>query len=501
MNFLLFFENNLIFIFPELFLFLSISVLLMFGVFIQTSKKFIYPNIIKPLCWILIFILFIGFLFIYNSSLNSILRFNNSLIFDSFSNFLKVLILITSIDVVRVSFQYLESEKIFQYEYIVRILLSIISIILLVSSYDLISFYLSIEIQSLCFYVLATFKKENAFSSEAGLKYFILGAFSSGLLLFGSSLIYGYAGSTQFEDLSRLFLITQFDQFISSGIFIGLLFVGISLLFKLTAAPFHIWAPDVYEGSPTIVSLFFSAVPKIAIFGLIIRLFISIFYGLFNVWQPIFIFCALASLLVSVFASLSQFKIKRFLAYSSIGHVGFMLIALASGSIEGVQSLLIYLVIYLITTVGSWTFILALNKFDIISKQKKRLVYINDLNYLGYDNPLLAFTRTIIIFSIAGIPPLAGFCAKIYVLFAAIESSLYFLSFVAVLTSCIGAFYYIRFIKVMYFENKNKSQFYFKLDRQKSILLGICFFLILSLFFYSNFLLVLTHKLAVIVCL
>jgi NADH-quinone oxidoreductase subunit N len=172
------------------------------------------------------------------------------------------LILLSSISVIIVSLQYIELEEIFQYEYAVRILFSIISILLLVSSYDLISFYLSIEIQSLCFYVLATFKKDNAFSSEAGLKYFILGAFSSGLLLFGSSLIYGYAGSTQFEDLSRLFLITQFDQFISSGIFIGLLFVGISLLFKLTAAPFHIWAPVVYEGSPTIVSFFFFSCSK-----------------------------------------------------------------------------------------------------------------------------------------------------------------------------------------------------------------------------------------------
>ena len=328
-------------------------------------------------------------------------------------------------------------------------LFSIVGSMVVVSSYDLLTMYLGIEMSSLCLYALAAFTRRSAFSTEAGLKYFILGAFASGILLFGISLVLGLTGTTNYEDLAKLLVGSyQSDVMVPNGLTIGVIFIGCALLFKATAVPFHMWAPDVYEGAPTIVSTFFAVVPKIAVLGLFVRLFMYSFHDLMDSWQQVILISAALSMVVAAFTALTQRKIKRFLAYSSVGHVGYLLIGLSTGTVEGIQGLLIYTLIYVFMTLNAWTFLLSA-KFN---HKEGRAIYFTDLIGLAKINPLLAITFTCTLFSMAGVPPLAGFTAKMYVFFSAMEGSMYFLAILGVLTSVVGAFYYLRFIKIMYFE-------------------------------------------------
>jgi proton-translocating NADH-quinone oxidoreductase chain N len=396
------------------------------------------------------------------------------------------------------------------FEYMILLLLSTGSMLFMISSYDFLSFYLTIELQSLCFYVLAASKRNSEFSTEAGLKYFLLGAFSSGILLFGCSMIYGFTGLTNFGDLAKLFtgsqegLTSLSGQ--STGVLIGIVFLAVGFLFKFTAAPFHMWAPDVYEGSPTPLTAFFSIVPKIALFAVFLRLFFWSFYDFMLPWQKILLFCSLASMIVGALAALGQQKIKRLLAYSSVGHVGYLLLGICCATPEGFESFLIYLLIYISMTINLFAIILSCQESHHDSHQTSNLLgsktgtyhlkYISDLAMLGKMNPLLAFTLTCTMFSMAGIPPLAGFCSKFYLFFAALSSSLYLLAFFGVFTSVVSCFYYIRMIKIMYFEKPTHFIAYQSMDREKSILLGITLFFMIFFFFYPSPIFLVAHQVA-----
>ena len=402
---------DLISVFPELFLFLAISVLLLVGSSYSTSKNHGYPMLVKPVAWLTMFALFLAFLLVINNPYSYNVIFSGALIIDNFSNFVKGVLLLSSIACLAVSLDYIKNERIHAFEYSILILFAVVGMLLLVSSYDLITLYLAIEMVSLSSYVLATFKRQSAFSTEAGLKYFILGAFSSGLLLFGSSMVYGLTGTTNFGNISAFLTLSPEEiSLVSIGLVIGVLFIGMALLFKATAAPFHMWAPDVYEGAPTIVSTFFAVVPKIAILGLFLRLFMFGFYGLAIFWQQLLIICSLTSMILAALIALKQRKLKRFFAYSSVGHVGYLLIGFSTGTIEGIYAMMVYTVIYIIMTLNAWTFILSTEL-----ETKGRSTYFTDLGYLSRINPLLAITFTMSLLSMAGVPPLAGFCAKMYV--------------------------------------------------------------------------------------
>ena len=361
MNFSLLFENDLNIIIPELFFSIATMSLMVYGVVFNSSKKQEFSVIMTNINWISIFILVITLLLVCNTTMNTCIFLNGSLILDPLSHISKILILISMISCLFISMDYIRQSAWRSYEYFILLLFAGLGLLLLVSSYDLISMYLAIELQSLSLYVLATYQRNSAFSTEAGLKYFVLGAVSSGFFTFGSSLIYGFSGTTSFENLCRLFNQEFFYDvsYSNSFIVLGLIMLGAGLMFKLSAFPFHVWAPDVYEGSPLSTTVFFAIVPKIAIFVLFLRIYSSCFMNLINYWQSIMIVCSLGSMLLGAFAALHQKKIKRLLVYSSIGHVGYMLIGLATGTIQGIESLLIYLMIYVVASVNVWTIVLS----------------------------------------------------------------------------------------------------------------------------------------------
>ena len=483
---------DLLGVFPELFLFVVISTLLLVGSSYSTSVSNGYPIMVKPIAWLSLYSLFLTLLLNLNNPVNSELLFSGSLLLDDVTSFVKTVILISSAACLAVSLDYLKKERVHAFEFSVLILFTIVGTMLLISSYDLISFYLSIEMISLSSYVLASFKRQSAFSTESGLKYFLLGAFSSGLLLFGTALIYGITGSTNFGQIA-LFVagLSELSLASSSGLITGVVFIGVALMFKITAAPFHMWAPDVYEGAPTIVSTFFAVVPKIAILGFLLRFLVTSFYDLADFWQQLIVFSSLSSMVIASLVALRQRKLKRFFAYSSVGHVGYLLIGCSTGTVEGITSMLIYTVIYIVMTLNAWTLILSLEL-----ESHGRGTYFTDLGYLSRINPLLAITFTMTLLSMAGVPPLAGFCAKMYVFFAAMEGSMYLLALIGVLTSVIGAFYYIRFIKIMYFEKLVSWSFFDQISREKSIILGATTLFILTFFLYPSTLMITAHQLA-----
>jgi len=478
---------DFVLLFPELFLSTASLVLLVYGVVYSTSSWFTYPLLAPNVGWLSVLCVVCALVLHCNAPATHAVLMYNSLVIDECTFFLKTLILGGAACAFVVSFDYFVRERMNAFEYAVLMLLSTCSMLLLCSSYDLISMYLSIELQSLCFYVLAASKRDSEFSTEAGLKYFILGAFSSGILLFGSSMMYGFTGTTNFEHLSHL-------ANTSNGVLIGMLFLAVGFLFKLTAAPFHMWAPDVYEGAPTAITAFFAIVPKTAILGVFLRLFVCSLYDLLVPWQSILLMCSLLSMLVGSFAALSQKKIKRLLAFSSVGHIGYMLMGMACGTVEGVQALLIYICIYMLMTINVFAFVLSLRGED------GRVKYISDISVLSQTNPVLAITFALAMFSMAGVPPLAGFCSKFYVFFAAMSSSLYVLAFVGVLTSCVSCFYYIRMIKIMYFEKPVRWLVYSQVDMATSLLLGTTLACIVFFFAYPSPLFVSTHTVALALC-
>jgi len=357
---------------------------------------------------------------------------------------MKTLTLLFCILVLISSKDYIKNNNIDKIEYPVIILASTLGMILMISSYDLIIFYLGLELQSLCLYILASFKRSDEKSTEAGLKYFVLSALASGLLLYGCSLIYGYSGSTNFEIISNNIVEAN------TGAIFGIVFIIVGLAFKVSAVPFHMWTPDVYEGSPTSVTSFFALVPKIAAISVFIRFMYVPFINVINQWQSIIIFLSIASMILGAVAAIGQNNIKRLMAYSSIGHMGYALAGLATGTNQGVQGTIIYLTIYLVMNLGAFGCIFMMKRENIFYEN------INDLSGLSRNHPLLAFSFLIILFSLAGIPPLAGFFAKFYIFMAVIESQMYALAIIGLVTTVVSSFYYLRVIKIIYFDKPKK---------------------------------------------
>ncbi|MGQ0672733.1 MAG: NADH-quinone oxidoreductase subunit NuoN [Hyphomicrobium sp.] len=395
--------------------------------------------------------------------------FEGAFIADGFARFVKLLVLAGSAGAILLSLDYFRQAKLLKYEIPVLILLATVGMMMMVSAGDLIALYLGLELQSLSLYVLAAIRRDQVRSSEAGLKYFVLGALSSGMLLYGASLIYGFSGTTTFSGIAAAAAKGAGPD--SIGLMIGLVFLLVGLAFKVSAVPFHMWVPDVYEGSPTPVTAFFAAAPKIAAFALLTRVLTSGFPGLEAQWQQIVVVLAVASMLVGALGAIGQTNIKRLMAYSSIGHVGFALVGLAAGSREGVESVLVYLAIYLVMTLGTFACILAMRKKDEVVED------IASLAGLAENNLALAAVFAVLLFSLAGVPPLAGFVAKLWVFSAAVKAGLYPLAIIGVLTSVVALFYYLRIVKVMFFdEPKEKfrpADFY-----QRAVMIGAGLFVV-----------------------
>lgn len=367
--------------------------------------------------------------------------FNGSFIIDGFGRFMKVLTLIGSIIALLLSWTFMSQEKIARFEYPLLVVLSSLGMMMMISANDLIALYLGLEMQSLALYVLAAINRDNLKSTEAGLKYFVLGALSSGMLLYGASFIYGFTGSIQFEAIAKA---VQGPQ--GTIVVFGLVFVIAGLAFKISAVPFHMWTPDVYEGAPTPVTAFFSGAPKMAAMALIVRVLVSAFPGVTHDWQQIVSFIAIASMLLGGFAAIGQSNLKRLMAYSSIANIGYALVALASGTIAGIEGLLVFMATYLAMTLGVFACILALKH------SAGRAETITDLSGLSKSNPGVAVLMAAIMFSLIGIPPLGGFFAKYYAFSAAVQVNLWPLAIIGMLASVVSAFYYLRIVKVMYFD-------------------------------------------------
>ena len=423
---------------PELFVAISALLLLMFGVFRgNQSARFI--------SWLSVGVMFIAALLVLAGPTERVVAFNNLFIVDEFANYAKILLLLGASLTLILAMPFNAREDIPQFEFPVLILFAVLGMMMMVSANDLISLYLGIELQSLSLYVLAAIRRDAVRSAEAGLKYFVLGALSSGILLYGMSLVYGFAGSTGFDNLAGVFAAGA-EHGAPIGVVVGLVFIIAGLAFKVSAVPFHMWTPDVYEGAPTPVTAFFAVAPKIAAMALFVRVMLEPFGDLFDQWQQVIWFISLASMTLGAFAAINQTNIKRLMAYSSIGHMGFVLVGLAAGNETGAQAVLVYLTVYLFMNVGTFACILAMRRQDRMVED------IDQLAGLSRTNPKMALALAIFMFSMAGIPPLAGFFGKYYVFLAAIQAELYTLAIVGLLASVVSAYYYLRIVKLMYFD-------------------------------------------------
>ncbi len=373
----------------------------------------------------------------------SALAFQGLFVTDGFGAYMKLVVLAGSALSVILSLGYNERERMARFEYPVLFVFATLGMLMMVSANDLISLYLGLELQSLSLYVVAAFQRDSVRSTEAGLKYFVLGALSSGLLLYGASLIYGFAGTTRFAALAPMFAGGETPAL---GIIIGIVFVAAALAFKVSAVPFHMWTPDVYEGAPTPVTAFFAAAPKIAAVALFVRVLVGPFGHLVSQWQQIIIFISIASMVLGAYVAINQRNIKRLMAYSAIANIGYILVGLAAGTDAGVEGVMIYSAIYLAMVLGAFGCILCMRA------QGRFVEGIEDLAGLSRTQPLLAAALAVFLFSLAGVPPLAGFFGKLYVFLAAIEAKLYTLAVIGVLTTVVGAYYYVRVVKVMYFD-------------------------------------------------
>ena len=470
--------ENINFILPEIFISLGIMFLLMLGVFKKNSSGIVYT------LSVVILLITLGLIINFPSG-QEIYLFNNSYKIDQLSTFMKIITIISGIFVLISSYKYTKIEKIFKIEYSILILCSILGMLVMISSYDLIVFYIGLELQSLSLYVLAAFNRNQTKSSEAGLKYFVLSALSSGLLLYGCSLIYGFSGSTNF------YLISENIHSSEYGNVFGIVFILVGLAFKIAVVPFHMWAPDVYEGSPTSVTLFFAVVPKIAALTVFIRFLYVPFVNLIDQWQMIIIFLSLASMIFGAVSAIGQKNLKRLIAYSSIGHMGYALAGLAVGTNSGIQSSIIYISIYLIMNLGIFCCLFMMKRKD------KFFDNLEDLAGLSKNHPIISLSLLILLFSLAGIPPMAGFFAKFYIFMSVIEQSMYFLAIVGLLSTVISAFYYLRIIKIIYFDPP-KEQYDQDHNFGLKISLTIATLLILFYFVYPSGLINLVSKINLI---
>ena len=419
---------------PELIVTVGAIALLMFGVFSgPRSNSTINGLAVAILIGAMAWMVFFG---------EDGKAFNGAFTSDPFARLMKALALTGSVVTLVMSVGFAKAEKFDKFEFPVLVMLATLGMMLMISADDTLALYLGLELQSLALYVVAAFNRDSVRSTEAGLKYFVLGALSSGMLLYGISLVYGLTGHTNFLAIAEAISNGQRDL----GLVFGLVFILAGLAFKISAVPFHMWTPDVYEGAPTPVTAFFAAAPKMAAMALVVRVVSEAFAPMHADWQQVIVFIAIASMVLGAFGAIGQRNIKRLMAYSSIGHMGYALVGLAAGTLAGVQGVVIYMIIYLVMTLGTFAFILAMRR------KEGNVEQIDDLAGLASTNPVMATILTILMFSLAGIPPLAGFWAKWSVFLAAIEANLFALAVIGVLASVVGAYYYLRIIKIMWFD-------------------------------------------------
>jgi len=438
---------------PEIVLGLGAMALLMFGVYRGERS-------VRTIDYASVALLIIAGLIVLTLPAGKLVTFDGSFVVDGFARFLKVLAIIGSAAAILMSIDHAERERQQRFEYSILIVLSTLGMLMLISAADLIALYVGLELMSLPLYVVAASHRNSLRSTEAGLKYFVLGALSSGMLLYGASLVYGFTGTVSFVGIAH----SAADA--GSGLIFGLVFLFAGFCFKVSAVPFHMWTPDVYEGAPTPVTAFFAAAPKVAGIAMFVRATVVAFPGITAQWQEIVVFVSIASMLLGAFAAIGQRNIKRLMAYSSIGHMGFALIGLAAGTSEGVQGVLVYMAIYLTMTLGVFAVILSMRR------EGGMVESIDQLAGLARTHPTMAFFLAMLLFSMAGVPPLAGFFAKFYVFLAAIKAGLYILAVIGVLASVIGAYYYLAIIKVMYFEEPAEP--FYSMPNELKLVLGVC---------------------------
>ena len=438
---------------PEIVLGLGAMALLMFGVYRGERS-------VRTIDYASVALLIIAGLIVLTLPAGKLVTFDGSFVVDGFARFLKVLAIIGSAAAILMSIDHAERERQQRFEYSILIVLSTLGMLMLISAADLIALYVGLELMSLPLYVVAASHRNSLRSTEAGLKYFVLGALSSGMLLYGASLVYGFTGTVSFVGIAH----SAADA--GSGLIFGLVFLFVGFCFKVSAVPFHMWTPDVYEGAPTPVTAFFAAAPKVAGIAMFVRATVVAFPGITAQWQEIVVFVSIASMLLGAFAAIGQRNIKRLMAYSSIGHMGFALIGLAAGTSEGVQGVLVYMAIYLTMTLGVFAVILSMRRSGGMVES------IDQLAGLARTHPTMAFFLAMLLFSMAGVPPLAGFFAKFYVFLAAIKAGLYILAVIGVLASVIGAYYYLAIIKVMYFEEPAEP--FYSMPNELKLVLGVC---------------------------
>jgi NADH-quinone oxidoreductase subunit N len=444
---------NLLPLLPELVLGLGAMALLLVGVYRATDDgRFVDGAAIV--------LLVVAGIVVALLPAGKLTTFNGSFIVDEFARFLKILALLGSAAAIVMSLDYAKREAQQRFEYSVLILLSTLGMLMLISAADLIALYLGLELMSLPLYVVAASHRNSVRSTEAGLKYFVLGALSSGMLLYGASLIYGFTGTVNFAGIAH-----AAGQG-GIGLIFGIVFLFAGFCFKISAVPFHMWTPDVYEGAPTPVTAFFAAAPKVAGIAMFVRAAVMAFPGITSQWQQIVVFVAIASMALGSFAAIGQRNFKRLMAYSSIGHMGFALVGLAAGTSEGVQGVLIYVAIYVTMTLGIFAVILSMRRSTGMVES------IDQLAGLARTNPTMAFFLAMLLFSMAGVPPLAGFFAKFYVFLAAIKAGLYALAVIGVVTSVVGAYYYLAIVKLMYFDEP-AGQFE-RMPNELRVVLAIC---------------------------
>jgi NADH-quinone oxidoreductase subunit N len=497
---------------PEIFLGISIIYLIIHGTLISVNTKYLLIQNSVLYLSVLIISMFC-FLLLNNAvECGDFQIFNNGIIVDFLSFSSKIWIAIMSIFCFLMIQRYITMQRINYFEYSILILFALLGIFFICSSNDLITAYLSIELQSLSFYVMAAMKKDSSFSIDAGLKYFVLGAFSSSLFLFGSSILYGVSGTINFEDLKNLFsgiyteqsnmsthansIFTQRILLDGSLIQFALVFIFVSLLFKLAVAPFHLWSLDVYEESPTSSTFFFAVVPKLAIFVLLIRIFYSSLLEHVAKWRYYIVILAILSVIVGSFGGVEQKRLKSLLAYSSVSHMGYTLIAFSAGTFEGMQAMFCYLFLYMIAGLCLWSIFLVLPlKCNYTKKQNKDLA---DLNSLSKANNVLALFFSTVLLSIAGIPPMIGFLVKIGIFLASIEASMYLVAIISILCSVISTFYYIRIVKIMYFESSTSGKLYHPIKSNISILIVCLFYFLLFLFINPTLVYLISHKIVIL---
>lgn len=426
-------------ILPEIILACGAMVLLMVGAFRVGTNK----TIGRDVGWFAIVLFALAIVLLALQSTSSAYLFADMVVVDSYARFMKILVLAGAGVSVLLAFDYFFRHGGMPFEIPVLMMLSVVGMMVMISAKDLLTLYVGLELQSLALYVLAAIRRSDLRSSEAGLKYFVLGALSSGMLLYGMSLLYGFSGSTGFVQIADAM---RGEAANNIGLIVGLVFLLVGLAFKISAVPFHMWTPDVYEGAPTPVTAFFSAAPKVAAMAVLVRVLVQAFPGSVGQWQQIIVFLSIMSMAIGAFAAIGQTNIKRLMAYSSIGHIGFALVGLAAGSAVGIEAVVIYLAIYMVMTLGAFACILAMQRKDGMVED------INQLAGLSQSNLSMAFIFAMLLFSMAGIPPLAGFFAKFYVFNAAIKAGLYPLAVIGVLASVVAAFYYLRVIRVMFFD-------------------------------------------------